>query len=81
MLPPGSVHKREAEMCRSVQVLLTESERKATTRMWGIMVPIYASVGLLLLASLAFDSGSRDGRTIAEASAAAPAAHTLTAHR
>jgi hypothetical protein len=60
-------------MCRSVHVLLSESERKAASRMtWGVMVPIYASIGLVLLATLALNVGSREGKMVAEARAAAP---------
>jgi hypothetical protein len=63
-------------MCHFGQVRLTESDRKAVRGLWGVIIPVYASIGLCVLAALAFHAGSRDGRMMAQASnpASAPAA-------
>jgi len=38
-------------MCRNVRVLLSETERKAVARWSGVLVPIYASLVLAVVAA------------------------------
>ena len=59
-------------MCRSVHVRLSEAERRTAARMWGVMVPVYACIGLVLLTTLVLNAGSRDGAMVADATHAAP---------
>jgi hypothetical protein len=59
-------------MCHHVhiRVLLTEEDRKDVKKLSGIMVPVYASVLLAMIAVVALSSGSRQGELIASSSAA-----------
>jgi hypothetical protein len=57
-------------MCHSVRVL-TPAEQKQAVRLTGIILPVYASVALLILAGLYF--AHTQPATMVAASKAAPA--------
>ncbi len=64
-------------MCHSVHVRLTASEHKEVTRWTGIMIPIYASIAVLVFAALIVIHQPRTGAMIA----AAPIADSASAGR
>jgi hypothetical protein len=60
-------------MCHHhIHVILSAEEKKEVKRLSGIMIPVYASVMLALIAFVVITGGSRQGDMIA--STAAPAA-------
>ena len=58
-------------MCHHVhiRVLLTEEERRDVKKLSGILIPVYASVLLAMIAVVALSGGSRQGELIAASSA------------
>ena len=61
-------------MCHHVHVRLTDNDERAVRKMYGIMVPIYASVALVLLAAIALTQPLHGRGKILTADAAVPAA-------
>jgi hypothetical protein len=59
-------------MCRSVRVRLSPSERQDAARLTGILLPVYASIVLLLAAGVYATHAMRGG-TVMAASSHAPA--------
>jgi hypothetical protein len=59
-------------MCHRVYVTFSAEEKKEVRKLSGIMVPVYASVLLGLIAAVAISGGSRQDEQVA--STAAPAA-------
>jgi hypothetical protein len=59
-------------MCHHIHVMLSAEDKKEVKRLSGIMIPVYASVMLVLIAFVVITGGSRQGEMIA--STAAPAA-------
>jgi hypothetical protein len=59
-------------MCHHVHVTLSAEERKKARKLAGVMIPVYASIVLAVIAVVAVSGGSRQGELIA--SRAAPAA-------
>jgi hypothetical protein len=55
-------------MCHAVRVKLTDAETKAARKLYGIMVPVYASLALVMLAAVMLSSGQRpaDGIAVAQ---------------
>jgi hypothetical protein len=60
-------------MCQHVHVTLSAEDRKDVKKMSGIMIPVYASIVLAVIAVVAVGSGPRQGQLIASASAPAAA--------
>jgi len=66
-------------MCRSVHVRLTSSEQKAVAKWTGVMIPVYALIGLFFLVTLTLAPQLRADKTIAIAAGSAnPSAATLS---
>jgi len=59
-------------MCRHVHVQLSPSDEKAVRKMYGIMVPVFASVVLMLVAAIAFTQPLRTGEVLTADTAQAP---------
>ena len=59
-------------MCHHVHVTLSAEERKEAKKFAGIMIPVYASIVLAVIAVVTVSSGGRQGELVA--SRAAPAA-------
>lgn len=59
-------------MCHRVYVTLSAKEKQDVRKLSGIMIPVYASVVLVLIAAVAVTGGSRQGELVA--STVAPAA-------
>lgn len=57
-------------MCRHVHVTLSANDRKQVKALAGIMLPVYASVLLAVIAIVAVTSAPRPGELIAASSAA-----------
>jgi hypothetical protein len=62
----------EAPMCHRGYVLLSPEEKQDVKKLSGVMIPVYASVLVALIAFVVFTGGSRQGELIA--SRATPAA-------
>jgi hypothetical protein len=60
-------------MCHHVHVKLTPAEEKAVRKMYGIMVPVFASVILVLVAAIAFTQPPRGSDKLLTADAASAA--------
>lgn len=54
-------------MCRAVHVRLTADEQKNVARWTGILLPVYASIALFVLAALVFTHPPRTGEMFAAA--------------
>jgi hypothetical protein len=67
-------------MCHSVRVKLSASERKQAVRLTGILLPVYASLALAILAGVYVTHSTRDGNMVAAASDV-PAAAIRSAER
>jgi hypothetical protein len=63
--------RQEAAMCHAVRVTLSPAEAKAMRKLYGAMVPVYASLALVVIAALAFSAGPRPGEAVTVASNAA----------
>jgi hypothetical protein len=58
-------------MCRSVHVRLSQAETEQVRSLKGVLIPIYASVALALLAVVAFTAAPQTDAPIAVADSAA----------
>jgi hypothetical protein len=66
-------------MCRSVRVRLSPSERQDAARLTGILLPVYASIVLLLAAGVYVTHAMRGGTlTAASQAARSPSTAMLT---
>jgi hypothetical protein len=61
-------------MCHHVLVKLTPSDEQAVRKMYGIMVPVFASIVLLVVAVIAVSHQPRSGEVLTAAAAKAPIA-------
>ena len=59
-------------MCRHVYVRLSVEEKKEARKLTGIMIPVYASIVLAMIAVVALGGAPRQGEQVA--STTAPAA-------
>lgn len=55
-------------MCHHVHVTLSAEEKKDVKKLSGIMIPVYASIMLAVIAVVAITSGPRQGELIASSS-------------
>jgi len=60
-------------MCHRGRVMLSAEEKEEVKKLSGIMIPVYASVMLVLIAVVAITSGSRQGELVASTVAPATA--------
>ena len=58
-------------MCHRGRIMLSAEEKEEVKKLSGIMIPVYASVTLALIAVVAITSSSRQGELVA--STVAPA--------
>ncbi|MGH6665217.1 MAG: hypothetical protein ACREB2_09995 [Pseudolabrys sp.] len=58
-------------MCHHVHVILSAEDKKEARKLAGVMIPIYASVVLAVIAVVAVSSTTRQGELIASTSAPA----------
>ena len=58
-------------MCHHVHVTLSAEEKKDVRKLSGIMIPVYASIVLAVIAVVGVTSGPRQGELIASTSAPA----------
>ena len=56
-------------MCHHAHITLSAEERKDIKKLSGIMLPVYASIVLALIAVVAVSGGSHQGELIASSSA------------
>jgi hypothetical protein len=56
-------------MCHHVHVTLSAEDRKDVKRLSGLMIPVYASIVLAVIAVVALTGAPRQGELIASASA------------
>jgi len=56
-------------MCQSVRVRLAPSQRATIKKWYGVIIPIYASIGLFILGGLIFTQGPRSPEPTAVARA------------
>lgn len=54
-------------MCHSVRIKLSPAETKEAKKLWGVMIPIYASVALVIAASIFINYVPRSNEGIAVA--------------
>ena len=54
-------------MCHGVRITLTPAESKEVRKLWGVMVPIYASMALVIAASMFINYVPRASEGIAVA--------------
>jgi hypothetical protein len=66
-------------MCHRVYVTLSAEDKKDIKKLSGIMIPVYASVMLALIAVVAVSAGSRQGELVASTNI--PAANIPAATR
>jgi len=57
-------------MCHHVHVTLSAEDRQHVKKLSGIMLPLYASIVLAVIAVVAVSSGSRQDELVAASSAA-----------
>jgi hypothetical protein len=62
-------------MCHAVRVRLSPEEKKEVRKLSGVMIPIYASVALVLLAVMVVTHVPRSDEAIAIAKNGAAASH------
>jgi hypothetical protein len=58
-------------MCHRAYVTLSAEDKKDVKKLSGIMIPVYASIMLALIAIVAVSGGSRQGELLATAAASA----------
>lgn len=58
-------------MCHHVHVTLSAEDRKDVKKLAGVMIPVYASILLAVIAMVAVNGSSRQGEQVA--ASAAPA--------
>ena len=63
----------EAAMCRHVHVRLSEADERAVRKIYGVMVPVFASIALMLLATVALMQPPRQGEVLTAEAARTPA--------
>jgi hypothetical protein len=56
-------------MCHHVHVTLSAEEKAAVKKLSGVLIPVYASILLAMIAVVAVASGPRQGELIASSSA------------
>jgi hypothetical protein len=56
-------------MCHHVHVTLSAEEKKDVRKLSGIMIPVYASILLAMIAVAAFSGAPRQGELIASSAA------------
>jgi hypothetical protein len=61
-------------MCHHVHVQanLTPAEKRAARKMYGVMIPVYASIALMMLAALAATHQPQRGATMTAEAAGSP---------
>jgi hypothetical protein len=59
---------QEAAMCHHLHVMLSAEDKKDVKKLSGIMIPIYASVPLALVALVVVSGASRQGKMVASTS-------------
>jgi hypothetical protein len=64
-------------MCRSVHVRLAPSERRQTVRLSGILLPVYASIALVIFVSVYVAHTLRGGGTVTASSSPAPSVQAI----
>jgi len=52
-------------MCHAVRVKLSPAEAKEARKLYGVMVPVYASIALIFLAAVLLSSVPRSGDAVA----------------
>jgi hypothetical protein len=72
---------QEAVMCHAVRVKLSPAEKKEVRKLSGVLIPIYASVALVLFAVMALTHVPRSGDAIAIAKNSTPASDVASAPR
>jgi hypothetical protein len=65
--------REEAPMCRHVYVTLSAEDKKDVKKLSGIMIPVYASIVLAVVAVVAVTGTPRHGEVIAATSVPAAA--------
>jgi hypothetical protein len=65
--------REEAPMCRHVHVTLSAEDKKDVKKLSGIMIPVYASIVLAVVAVVAVTGTPRHGEVIAATSVPAAA--------
>ena len=68
-------------MCHGVRITLTPAETKEVRKLWGVMVPIYASVALVIAASIFFNYVPRANEGVAVAKFSAATSNSALAQR
>ena len=68
-------------MCHAVRVKLSPAETREVRKLYGALVPIYASVALLFVAAIMFSSAPRPGDAVAVAAMAAAPSDAAPAGR
>jgi hypothetical protein len=58
-------------MCHSVHISLSAEDKAAARKMTGLMIPVYASILLAIVALVSLKPGPRQGELVAAASAPA----------
>jgi hypothetical protein len=58
-------------MCHHVHVTLSFEDKKEVKKLWGVMIPVYASIVLAVIAVVAVTGTPRQGELIAASSAPA----------
>jgi hypothetical protein len=65
--------REEALMCHHVHVTLSAEDKKDVKKLSGIMIPVYASIVLAIIAVVAVTGAPRQGELIASTSVPAAA--------
>jgi hypothetical protein len=72
---------QEAVMCHAVRVRLSPAEKNEVRKLSGVLIPIYASVALVLFAVMALTHIPRSDEAIAVAKNATAASQSAPAQR
>ena len=64
-------------MCRSIHVRLAPSERRQTVRLSGILLPVYASIALVIFAGVYVAHTLRGGAMVTASSSPAPSVQAI----
>ncbi len=65
-------------MCRSIHVRLARSERRQTIRLSGILLPVYASIALVIFAGVYVAHTIRTGDVVTASSNPPPSVNTVS---
>jgi hypothetical protein len=68
-------------MCHTVRVRLSPAEKKEVRKLSGVMIPIYASIALVLIAVMVATHVPRSGEAIAVAKNGVAASDVAPAQR